>query len=196
MSQSESIPSGLYIATPLTATARVPVLSHPTSNVKIMAQLPAGCPIEVLGQEGAWLRIRLPDGQKGYIASASASPRGSMSAQVGATIAATPTRQPPVYPIGSQPRVEVLTTPKAIGAKMVGVSILAGLSVLGLMIGFVLSSIVLENCTVNFNGFSASQGCQVVSYPYATPGYLLMALGGIGFVAAIIIAIRLRSKRR
>lgn len=173
---------GWYIVSTPSAKAKVPILSHPTRNVKIIAQLLANCRIEVIGQEGLWLQIKLPDAGTGYIAASSVVP-------------APPTSNP-TNMAGNTPALETVVIQSGVesGCKMGFAMILLLIGVPALGIGIFLTMLEQESCPIGTNAFSSS--CTVLSRPYADTGTILMVVGAIALILLLIIAIASRSSTK
>ena len=195
---------GKYVVMPPTANAKVPVLSHPRSTVKIIAQLSAGASIQALSQEGSLLRIQLPQGQVGYIAATSARPQNMAAASATNSVEGQVRERrydfddgmsAPQSRSASSPKIEYTSKPKGRAAQIAVFILLLVLSGIALAVGFLDSSFVEESCPISDIVNGTRQDCQVISHPYAATGNILLILGGLGLLIAIIIVIRLRSKR-
>lgn len=188
---------GQYVVMSPIANVKVPVLSHPTDNVKIIAQLSAGASVQALEQRGLWLRIQLPQGQFGYIAATSARPQQARTASATMTPSAVlPAMDKSQNQSANSSKIEYSSKPQGRWVKVLGIALLAGLSAGALTLGFIFSSIVQEDCTISYGFGGSSQNCQVVSHPYASTATLFLVLGGIGLLLALALAFRMRSKRR
>jgi hypothetical protein len=186
MHGSVHVTPGWYIVSTPSRTAKVPILSHPTINVKIIAQLPANCRVEVMGQDGLWLQIKLPDTRTGYIAASSVMP-----AQISAYPSSSPTNI-----AGSKFTPETVITQSGVerGCRMGVAMIFLLIGVPALGIGIFLTLLEQESCPFGANAYSSS--CTVLSRPYADTGIILIIVGAVALMLMLIIAIASRSARK
>ncbi len=107
-----------YVAAPESGTVTVQVLAQPTAAAELIARLSAGYPLDIIGREGSWFRIQLPNDQVGYVdrASARLSRTGPSRRTLDAGETAAPTTLPaaPTLP-ATEPTTPAPTTLPAAG---------------------------------------------------------------------------------
>lgn len=191
-----TIAPGWYITGSPTVKAGIPVLSHPTQNVKIIAQVDPGGRVEVLDQKGIWLRIRLPNTQTGYITAASITPTHSNGITISTThppqnIQQTNGAVVPTAPPSAQIFMSGQNRSKFGG---LGFGLLTFLVICMLIAGILIGTSAIVSCPFGTtNPYSGS--CSVLSYPWTGTGLTLTVIGLIGVVIMTIVAFSNRSKR-
>lgn len=180
-----------YVATPPSAMAKVPVLSHPTQHVRVIGQLAAGTTVEAIRHEGAWLYVRLPDASFGYIAAASAMPAMQAGYVAGAQAPAHGGLMSAPAQTG-QPGAQGYTRGLRQGtgrAVLSGILMVAG--AVGLVFGGIIGSVFIAQCPFGTtNPYSSS--CTLVGYPFVSLGITHIVVGLICLVIGIMMRVSAR----
>lgn len=187
-----TIVPGWYLTVAPVAGARIPVLSHPSVDVHMIAQIPAGSRIEVIAQQGVWLRVKLPDAQIGYISTINVKPVSPGGADFTAS-------QQGMNPVSTTVIPQALSSSQIIvysqrQSNMGGVIALSIIFGVMLIAGILIGTTAIVSCPFGTTNPYPSD-CSVQAIPFAGTGLVLTIIGLVGMIIAIAVAISSRSKQ-